>query len=123
MTGTQQSPVGALSPSGAAPQPAKEAPRAGRAVGEPSVLASPPSEASLASGTRSVRDMSLGGGISAVRSSPAAGGVDASEVQRQQRLTAMCDNHAMFQFLFDREGRLLAANQRALQNMRGKNTA
>lgn len=40
--------------------------------------------------------------------------------QWQQRMTNMCDNHAMFQFLFDEQGLLLAANQRAMDNMRGK---
>jgi hypothetical protein len=40
--------------------------------------------------------------------------------QRHLRLTEMCDNHAMFQFLFDPAGVLLAANKRALNNMRGE---
>lgn len=39
--------------------------------------------------------------------------------ERHQRLMEMCDNHAMFQFLFDAEGKLLTANKRALNNMRG----
>jgi hypothetical protein len=37
----------------------------------------------------------------------------------EQRLMAMCNNHAMFHFLFDREGNLLAANKRAMENMKG----
>jgi hypothetical protein len=49
-------------------------------------------------------------------SQPAGGECSA----RQMRMTEMCDNHAMFQFLFDAEGRLLAANNRATNNMRGK---
>lgn len=40
--------------------------------------------------------------------------------QRKQRLMEMCDNHAMFQFLFDADGKLLTANKRALNNMRGR---
>lgn len=39
--------------------------------------------------------------------------------QRRLRMTEMCDNHAMFQFLFDPQGVLLTANKRALNNMRG----
>ena len=35
------------------------------------------------------------------------------------RLVEMCNNHPMFQFLFDESGMLLAANKRALYNMRG----
>jgi len=42
--------------------------------------------------------------------------------QRRLRLTEMCDNHAMFQFLFDPQGVLLAANKRALNNMRGEDS-
>lgn len=38
---------------------------------------------------------------------------------RQLRLMEMCDNHAMFQFLFDTQGKLLCANSRAMNNMRG----
>ena len=38
----------------------------------------------------------------------------------EQRLMAMCNHHAMFHFLFDREGNLLAANRRAMDNMKGK---
>eukprot|EP00775_Hariotina_reticulata_P014118 gene14118-14247_t len=38
--------------------------------------------------------------------------------QRRLRLTEMCDNHAMFQFLFDPQGVLLTANKRALNNMK-----
>ncbi len=34
-------------------------------------------------------------------------------------MVEMCNNHPMFQFLFDDEGKLLAANQRAMQNMQG----
>jgi hypothetical protein len=37
----------------------------------------------------------------------------------QLRLVEMCNNHPMFQFLFDESGKLLAANKRALCNMRG----
>ncbi|GIL91655.1 hypothetical protein Vretimale_9589 [Volvox reticuliferus] len=36
----------------------------------------------------------------------------------QLRLVEMCNNHPMFQFLFDESGKLLAANKRALCNMR-----
>jgi hypothetical protein len=35
------------------------------------------------------------------------------------RMVEMCDNHPMFQFLFDSGGGLLAANKRAMQNMKG----
>lgn len=42
---------------------------------------------------------------------------------QQLRLTEMCDNHAMFQFLFDAQGQLLAANKRAKNNMRGERAA
>lgn len=31
----------------------------------------------------------------------------------------MCNNHPMFQFLFDSTGKLLAANERAMLNMKG----
>lgn len=34
------------------------------------------------------------------------------------RMVEMCDNHPMFQFLFEETGKLLAANKRALENMR-----
>lgn len=37
----------------------------------------------------------------------------------QHRMTHMCDNYATFQFLFDDQGVLLAANRRAMDNMRG----
>ena len=36
------------------------------------------------------------------------------------RMVEMCDNHPMFQFLFDVNGNLLTANKRAMVNMRGK---
>ncbi|PNW81070.1 hypothetical protein CHLRE_07g342350v5 [Chlamydomonas reinhardtii] len=36
----------------------------------------------------------------------------------QLRLVEMCNNHPMFQFLFDESGKLLAANKRAMCNMR-----
>jgi hypothetical protein len=39
--------------------------------------------------------------------------------ENQLRLVEMCNNHPMFQFLFDESGKLLAANKRALCNMRG----
>lgn len=39
------------------------------------------------------------------------------------RLVEMCNNHPMFQFLFDEHGRLLTANKRAIMNMRGKPSA
>ncbi|KAG1666487.1 hypothetical protein FOA52_004869 [Chlamydomonas sp. UWO 241] len=35
----------------------------------------------------------------------------------QMRMTEMCDNHPMFQFLFDSDGNVLAANKGALANM------
>ena len=35
------------------------------------------------------------------------------------RMVEMCNNHPMFQFLFDDSGKLLAANKRAMYNMRG----
>jgi hypothetical protein len=37
------------------------------------------------------------------------------------RMVEMCDNHPMFQFLFDVNGNLLAANKRAMVNMTGTN--
>lgn len=51
--------------------------------------------------------------------SAAAAVSDSLEQQRRQRLTMMCDHHPMFQFLFDAQGRLLAANHSAVDNMRG----
>lgn len=35
------------------------------------------------------------------------------------RMVEICNNHPMFQFLFDENGKLLAANKRALVNMKG----
>lgn len=35
------------------------------------------------------------------------------------RMVEICNNHPMFQFLFDESGKLLAANKRALYNMKG----
>jgi hypothetical protein len=46
--------------------------------------------------------------------------VDDEHAAQRLRLMDMCDNHAMFQFLFDAQGQLLAANKRAMNNMRGK---
>jgi len=37
--------------------------------------------------------------------------------EHHMRLVDMCNNHPMFQFLFDESGKLLAANKRALCNM------
>ena len=34
------------------------------------------------------------------------------------RMVEICNNHPMFQFLFDESGKLLAANKRATYNMR-----
>jgi hypothetical protein len=34
-------------------------------------------------------------------------------------MVEMCDNHPMFQFLFDDNGKLLTANKRAFVNMTG----
>lgn len=39
---------------------------------------------------------------------------------RRMRLTEMCNNHAMLHFLFDAEGQLLAANNRAMDSIRGE---
>jgi hypothetical protein len=33
-------------------------------------------------------------------------------------MVEICNNHPMFQFLFDENGRLLAANKRAMYNMK-----
>lgn len=41
-------------------------------------------------------------------------------VEDNLRLVEMCNNHPMFQFLFDESGKLLSANKRALCNMRGE---
>mmetsp|Transcript_25460 Transcript_25460/g.55342 ORF Transcript_25460/g.55342 Transcript_25460/m.55342 type:complete len:787 (-) Transcript_25460:1267-3627(-) len=38
--------------------------------------------------------------------------------ENQLRMVEMCNNHPMFQFLFDESGKLLAANKRAMYNMR-----
>jgi hypothetical protein len=44
-----------------------------------------------------------------------------SDVDDQQlRLVEVCNNHPMFQFLFDDTGKLLAANKRAASNMEGQ---
>jgi len=35
------------------------------------------------------------------------------------RMVEICNNHPMFQFLFDEYGNLLTANKRAMYNMKG----
>ena len=35
------------------------------------------------------------------------------------RMVEICNNHPMFQFLFDEDGMLLTANKRAMHNLRG----
>lgn len=34
-------------------------------------------------------------------------------------MVEICNNHPMFQFLFEESGKLLAANKRAMYNMKG----
>jgi hypothetical protein len=57
------------------------------------------------------------------RSAALPGASPAELAARAARLTEMCENHAMFHFLFDASGQLLAANRRAMANMRGAQRA